>query len=364
MNNTKSRNNNEIAADEKPTTPLLSKAETTESSSAASSTTGEESFSSTEDALRTAAMLTLVLTGLALVLLVFFWPLMLYKCLRLGILKAVVVEVLHVVALVYVPFPYLYLHRLLCLPIRILLMPLVHEITKSETIKEKETVWYNSCSDFVRNDNADDADTANPRNETLQTILQTFKSSVRKDVKKKLRLFQEAEITTQTKHSNYLSLKDDIPIVWSHEIRTTTDDKSVTEEFLKRFLVLFLTPHAYLDRYFDQDGRQCGVYLFVACDNVLSSFMYFCDLPDQGIWQYNHIRALCRGVVGFPHIQYVNYHLHQPFAKRLAGAQVVHYTDTDQLKKLYPFRFFREPPQEVIPLELNLDSLLLKRKNR
>lgn len=257
------------------------------------------------------------------------------------------------------------------MPIRVALMPLLHAIVKSEAIKEKETVWYNSCRDFISEremNTTNQAPTTNKDQQQLQAILQILKPSVRKDIRKKLRLFHKAGITTQTTHSDYLSLQDDIPIVWRHEKRTIETscetNASVVEEFLKRFLVLFLVPHAYLDRYYDPVGRQCGVYLFVACTDVLSSFTYFCDIPNQGIWQYNHIRALTRGVLGYPKIKYVNYHVHQSFAKRLAGAQGVDYTDTEQLQNLYPFQFFREPPQEVIKVQLDLESLILEKKTQ
>lgn len=231
-----------------------------------------------EDALRAAAMLGLVSIGLMLVILIFFWPLIFAYFLfpKKGIAwAAAVAEIVHFVALVWIPFPYLYIHRKVCYPLRMMLMPLVHKVAKSESIREKGTSWYNKCADL-------------PQTREAKVLLGHFKSSIRRDLRRKLKLFFERGITTQTQHSDYFSLRTDIPIIWSHEKRAVHGtDKSALEEFVKRFLVVFLVSNGYIDRYYDRDGKFCALGEFVASEKTLNNFVYFClaEHSQSGIWQ-------------------------------------------------------------------------------
>lgn len=266
------------------TTPLLSPEEASERENGDSIAQEIEEPKPTvrEELLRVGAMLGMVLVGLAVVLLIFLWPLIFGSflprpkgSLAVVIGYRIVFQVIHILLLIYLPFPYLYLHRKVCHPIRIILMPLVNEVSKSEGIREKEVTWYNKCSDL-------------PQTRDPTVLLSHLKPSCRKDLKKKLKLFFENEITTQTVHSDFLSLRHDIPILWAHEKRAVQGtDKSVVEEFIKRFLVLFLVSHAYLDRYYDKDGKICALGQFVSCKNTINNFMYFCleEQSRSGIWQ-------------------------------------------------------------------------------
>eukprot|EP00565_Helicotheca_tamesis_P004469 CAMPEP_0185726590 /NCGR_PEP_ID=MMETSP1171-20130828/2525_1 /TAXON_ID=374046 /ORGANISM="Helicotheca tamensis, Strain CCMP826" /LENGTH=325 /DNA_ID=CAMNT_0028394975 /DNA_START=72 /DNA_END=1049 /DNA_ORIENTATION=- len=304
---------------------------------------GNSATKTKEDAIRAAAMLGLVSVGLMMVLLIFFWPLALLKDLK----WSVTAEVVHVTALIMIPFPYLYIHRKACIPIRMLLTPLVNEVAKSESIREKETTWYNKCSEL-------------PQTKDAQTLLNALKSSARRDLKKKFKIFHERGITTKTLHSDFLSLSEDIPVIWAHEKRAVQGtNKLVLEEFLKRFLVVFLVSSAYIDRYYDANENICALGLFVASRNILNNFVYFCleSQSQSGIWQYHHFRALLRATASSPDISFINFFVHQSFAKRLAGAVAADYRDSQLLNTLYPFCFYKEPPTHVVHLRIDLENL-------
>ena len=249
----------------------------------------ETSNTGSEDFLRGLATLALVSVGLFLVTVIFFWPLLLLSLTifqssnnnNVGILLLLVtitIQVSHLLALVYIPFPYLYIHRKICHPVRILLMPLVSSIARSESIREKEVTWYNKCTSL-------------PETNDVNILLNSFKHSIRRDLKRKLKLFFRRRISTQTLHSDFLSLKEDIPVIWEHEKRAVRGmeekHKSVLEEFIKRFLVVFLTSNAYIDRYYDDNDQICALGLFVQSEKVLNNFVYFCrECESQsGIWQ-------------------------------------------------------------------------------
>jgi hypothetical protein len=205
-------------------------------------------------------------------------------------------------------------------------------------------------------------------------LLQKFSRSSRKDTKQKLRLYLRHGIVSETKHSDYMSLRRDIPILWDHERRCCQkDDSRVLGEFIKRFLVMFLVPHAYLDRYYNQQ-KCCALGMFVVCDNVLLNSMYFCldDACQCGIWQYHSVRGLLRAVTAFygdiddddeivvdscRSIEYINYFQHQDCAKRLVGARPARETNSELMRVLFPFRFYREPPSSIIALQIDLSTM-------
>lgn len=240
----------------------------------------DKSNTGSEDFVRGLATLALVSIGVFLVTLIFFWPLLLLSLATLGsssseISVTITIQLFHLLALIYIPFPYLYIHRKLCHPIRLLLMPLVSSIARSESIREKEITWYNKCASL-------------PETRDANILLGSFKHSIRRDMKRKLRLFFRRGITTQTLHSDFLSLREDIPIIYEHEKRAVQGtEKSSMEEFIKRFLVVFLTSNAYIDRYYDNRGQCCALGLFVQSGKVLNNFVYFCRKHESqsGIWQ-------------------------------------------------------------------------------
>jgi hypothetical protein len=289
----------------------------------------------------------------------FLWPLLLV--LRLEWPWVVALELGHLLGMLWLPHSYLYLHRKAFLPLRRLLMPLVLLIAKLESIREKEATWYNSTDEFSRSE-------VILSQHDVKVLLASMKRSVRRDLTKKLRLFHDAGITTCTRHSDYLSLVTDVPIIWSHEHRKVAADESSSPlaEFIKRFLVMFLTSNAYIDRYYDRDGNLCALSLFSGVnEKIYLCFMYFCsqDHARSGIWQYNHLRGLLRAIVS-GNYNYINFFVHQSFAKQLAGASPADYKDTELLHHLYPFGFFREPPEDVIELKLDLANVISCKRSK
>lgn len=264
-----------------------------------------EKMTSIEAFLRTAAKLAMIFLGLSVVVIIFFWPAVIVPILMKGRhfqsppdsgLKIAVIsltfQTFHVILLIYVDM-YLYIHRFMALPIRIPLMPLLNVIIESEAIREKDaTIWYNDCRLFpkivIDNDLADVNSDSNDGNLLLVKLLTVFKSSVRRDIKHKLRCYHHRRISTTTRHCNHLSLRIDIPVIWDHQIKIlrrqrraheTIDVSGTTEgqddvhgaivdevtndsnndnvpleellvEFLSRFLVIFLVSNAYIDRYY------------------------------------------------------------------------------------------------------------------
>lgn len=367
------------------------------------------SSSCCEDMIRLLAMLSLVLVGLSVVLVIFLWPMLILLPIRLSDLRhhvslqrqperAIILEccgfqLLHLLALIYIEFPYLYIHRKLLLPIRILLMPLVNLIAKSEAIRENTPTWYNDCSKLLLDTTNDvDAFSSNHNNlSPFRKLLQSFKSSIRKDIRQKLRLFQNQGITIESIHSDYLSIRTDIPIIWEHECRTvaassSNSSSSVLEEFVKRFLIVFMVPHAFLDRYMDaQTGKVVAIGLFVQTGSTtVTNFVYFCKATHSrcGIWQYHHLRGLYRAMracssasslssgSNMPagddtdnddcdcnQLRYINFQVHQDYAKQLAGCQRAECTDVELMNQLYPISFYRQPSLFLQDLKIPLDEI-------
>ena len=447
---------------------------------AAESSTGEGEddgqISFVEELLRAVAKLVMILFGLSVVLAIFFWPSFIVSrqlatmmrtntgdkvmTTTLLITTTVLVQLLHTVLLIFVD-RYLYIHRFIALPVRIPLMPILNFIVESEAKREKNaTVWYNDCRTFpkiglsvvgncTQSGGNDSRSSSSSRDDCALLTLLTggFKASTRRDIKQKLRYYNERRITSTTQHSNFLSLRNDVPLIWEHQAKllrrrhgrrgqqslhgdnTARSDNSINSDncsvplgelldaFLSRFLVVFLVPHAYIDRYYcpvdavaggrgetttnssssatanttitttstdeNEQQRLVALGMFVACDNVLIYNMYFSvDDPvvnSAGIWQYNHIRGLLRAVLCHNvgdgsggndndregksnRIDYINFFHHQDHAKKRVGATPAKPSNKKLMKKLFPFALYREPPQNIINVPMDLDSLLSKPK--
>ena len=442
-----------------------------ESSTVEGEDDGQISF--VEELLRAVAKLAMILFGMSVVLTIFFWPSFMVsrqlatsiktnigdKSMTTAILvtTTVLVQLLHIVLLIFVD-KYLYVHRFVALPVRIPLMPILNFIVESEAKREKNaTIWYNDCRSFPkirlavvgnsssRGGNDIRRSSSSSDDGALSTLLTGgFKASTRRDIKQKLRYYNERRIKSRTQHSNFLSLRNDVPLIWEHQAKelrrrrgrggeslngenTTRNDNSTSnvsqsvpigellDAFLSRFLVVFLVPHAYIDRYYcpidamaegrevttpsssaavasnntatpvtdeDQKHRLVALGMFVACDNVLLYNMYFSvDDPvvnSAGIWQYNHIRGLLRAVLchntgdgrgGYGHdneekskrIDYINFFHHQDHAKKRVGALPAKPSNKELMRELFPFALYREPPQNIINVPMDLDHLLSKK---
>jgi len=137
-------------------------------------------------------------------------------------------------------------------------MPLVMQVAKSEAIKEKTDTWYVSTDDMPVTHNAEE-------------LLDSFPKRARREIKRKLKNYETRGIRTTTEHSDYLSLNKDMPVLMDHERKVVRGtDKSFVEEFIKRFLVIFLSTDGYIDRYYGPDSdKPVALSLFVANGRVL-----------------------------------------------------------------------------------------------
>ena len=258
---------------------------------------------------RTASLLGLVLTGLFVVFLMFLWPLFIHPPISIGawiILLRVPLLAAHISLLIFCD-PYLYIHRKALYPIRYLVMPLVIEIAKSEAIKEDTATWYVPTNDL-------------PATDDPKELLQSFPKRVRREIKRKLKNYDRRGIRTSTEHSDHLSLYRDVPVLIDHERKSVRGtDKSFVAEFIKRFLVIFLTTSGYIDRYYgppidnngtcsddadhnvETNGKPIALSLFVGQGKVLHTLMYFCkeEENESGIWFYQHFRMILRAAAAF-----------------------------------------------------------------
>lgn len=65
-----------------------------------------------------------------------------------------------------------------------------------------------------------------------------------------------------------------------------------------------------------------------------------------------------RAVAASPKIEYINFQVHQGYAKRLAGAVGADYNDDELLSKLYPFALYERPPASVIDLKIEREDII------
>lgn len=175
------------------------------------------------DFLKRNAIIPVVLVGISVSLTIFLWPLFF---LRLSLMYRICITLIHITILIYADL-YLFIHRKLFEPLRRLIMPLVIFVAKSEALKEETDTWYISIDDI-------------PRTNDSKTFLSSLSKKVRRDVKKKLKIFNERDLRVTTEHSDWLSLRKDMPVLIDHERRVVRDmEKGVfIEEFIKRFLVV------------------------------------------------------------------------------------------------------------------------------
>jgi hypothetical protein len=174
-----------------------------------------------------------------------------------------------------------------------------------------------------------------------------------------LAIYQQRGITNHTRHSDWFSMKEDLAVIMDHERKKVKGtSKSLAEEFIKRFLIIFLCTDGYSNRYTDRDGQLCAINFFVRQGNVLQSLMYFCiEKEDQsGIWMFNHLLTRLRAAAASDCIEYVNYQIHQSYTKKCAGDRAAEFDDSNLMDALYPFRFFEALPDHIIQLKLGLPN--------
>lgn len=175
------------------------------------------------DLLKRNAIIPVVAIGIFVSLTIFLWPLFF---LRLPLIYKICLILIHIPFLIYLDF-YLFIHRKLFEPVRMLIMPLVIYVAKAEAIKEETDTWYTSADDI-------------PCTNDSKEFLSSLSKKVRRDLKKKLKIFNERNLRVTTEHSDWLSLNKDMPVLIDHERRVVQEvgEGIFIEEFIKRFLVV------------------------------------------------------------------------------------------------------------------------------
>mmetsp|Transcript_32510 Transcript_32510/g.59771 ORF Transcript_32510/g.59771 Transcript_32510/m.59771 type:complete len:488 (-) Transcript_32510:6-1469(-) len=302
----------------------------------------------TSCALNLARIYGLVLLGIGVVAAIFIWPSVLFFADEVPSAAVVTIICVHVVSLVQSNV-YLYLNRKAFLPIRRFLMPFLSVVARSEATREQVATWYVGCKDGG----------SLPRTTDCLTFLASMKRSVRRDLKKKLVLYNERGIFSRTHHNDIFYLAQFAQLVWEHEKRVLCGTgKSPVVEFAKRFLIIFLSPDGYIDTYYDRTGRLCALHFFLQQGCVLHSCLYFCTERESrsGIWAYKHMRSILRGVWS-DSVDYVNFQVHSSYAKKCAGCIPVHCEDAKMMDELYQCRNCVELERRAIQLEPDLSRL-------
>jgi len=316
--------------------------------------------------IKTSALPVMAGLGLSIVIVIFVWPLFVSP---IPFLFRIPFIIIHISLLIFFD-PYLYIHRKICYPLRQIVMPLVVSVAKSESIGEGADTWY------VAADNI-------PITSDAYELLESCPKRVRKEIRRKLRAYEKRNLKVVSKHSDYLSLWKDMPVLIDHERKVVNNSDSVSsfaEEFLKRFLVIFLGTNGFMDRYFAADAtKPVALAWFVEQDRVLHAFMYFCEEAenDSGIWFYQHFRMMLRLAshsiqdvtrttetsIDSPLLQerrldYLNFQVHQDFAKKCVGGSPCPCDDDDMISSLYPFAFFRDPTTQIVETTLDCQKVL------
>lgn len=306
----------------------------------------------------------MILAGLGVLLFVALLPLVEFALLSshhspVLLLAATVLQAGHL-ALLWKSTIYLCIVRSLVFPIRLLVMPLAMRVVLMEAIREDSPILYLNLDCIERGDDLDDEE---------QRLLQYFRQSVRRRYKKMKEKYRQHGITLKSSRcETSLNLCQVVPIMWRHQQRCCCfSNGNVAVEFLKRFLVVSLTTHGILDRYYDAEGELVSVQLSVQQGKVLHWFMYFSTNVQSGIWYHGILNAMVRGLKtttaggdSTTVIQYVNAQNHQTDSKMGAGLLQASSTSRDDDEEedvtsselLYPWTFLQDAPEEVLDTNL------------
>ena len=289
--------------------------------------------------------LTIVLVGLSLVIFVTFLPIWIYWVasafisLRYwrGFSIVGLINLFHLRAL-WVSARYLQVMRILMLPIRRPLLPLVPFVSRIESIREKETTQYYHVS--------------------TSSNTPEFRKSVRRHYRRMEKIYQRNRICHECLLAeSSLVLRDVVPILWAHQQRTM-DQRLPVEDFIKRFLVVTVVPDGVLDLYYrkstttQQEELVC-VQFSILQGNVWHWFMYFCKegASQAGIWWHGARLAIQRGHL-LNEVEWVNAQMHQLDSKLHAGYVTAHHSEHEILSKLYPLSLTRRIGGEALSVRL------------
>ncbi len=267
-------------------------------------------------------MVTLVLVGLLVLAVIFFWPAFFLHIQTTRRNDSPIVSVLifpgsgalmrlclvasHILLLIRWGF-YLHIHRQAFLPIRHLIMPILMMVMKSEAVRKEESTWYYAnAKKFQFNSNS--KSTPSPPSPSA-LLMESFSRHVRRDNKRKLHQYKNSKIQTVTSHIDTFSLWKDVPVIINHErkaVSSSASSESFLEAFIQRFLVVFMVTNAFIDRYYEENDVKCeypiAFCIFVQNGTVLQSLMYFCVIEhnSSGIWHYQIMRMMLRAQCSGP----------------------------------------------------------------
>jgi hypothetical protein len=285
--------------------------------------------------------LVVVLVGLGLVFFVSFFPLWIFLGLARflpisspwkSIPATIFLNLLHL-RLLWVSTRYLSVMRLIVLPIRRLLLPLVPFVARMESIREQETVQYYQVTD--------------------RSAPPGFRKSVRRHYRRMEKMYQRRGIRHQCVQSETsLLLRDIIPLIYQHQQRSTNRSFPL-DDFIKRALVVTVVPDGILDLYYNSQQQLVCFQFSILQGNVWHWFMYFCrdNASQAGIWWHGALLAIQRGHI-LDGVDWVNAQMHQKDSKLHAGYLAAFPTDTEILAQIFPWVWTRPIPENAIHMRL------------
>lgn len=285
--------------------------------------------------------LSVVLLGLGLIIVTALLPCLLYvsllssdnQCDGSMALQtlSLLLQVQHL-RLLWSSTAYLAFFRKMLLPFRRLIVPLVMQVARIESIREQEPTLFFDTTTTTNNRDVSDL---------LKSL---FRKSVRRRYESMRAKFQRAIRHEALDCETSLNLSTVVPILWQHEQRAAaTSGKNVLEEFIKRFLVVSIMPDGILDcYYYHQDNKLVALQLSILQDNMLHWFMYFSIDTTCGIWFHGILLSFLRALQT-EGVDYVNGQVHQTESKVNAGFVACNLDDSELLSRLYPSRATTRP---------------------
>jgi len=176
---------------------------------------------------------------------IILWSLYICSALCSAVLYRIPFLLIHISLLIFFD-PYLYIHRQIFYPLRQIIMPLVVSAAKSENIAEGAETWYVvACSWWHSN------------YQRSKGIVSIFSEKSQERNEEKIKSIRKVSLKVVTTQSDFLSIWKDLPVLIDYERKVVNKNNgpSFVEEFIKRFLVIFLWSNAYMDRYFPSFDR-------------------------------------------------------------------------------------------------------------
>lgn len=288
------------------------------------------------------AEVTIVVVGLSLLVFMAVWPAIIahYMYVHVYMLHAAPALVVAAMCIVHLSLlfackSYFMVMRLLQLPIRWLLMPILVHVMRIRSIRLGEPTMYCRCPIAAQDD-------------PVQVVLTSMISRRRRDFKRKRLHYEAAGTVCVSFHQDWFSLHDAFHLICAHEPHGCMRDRAekltaVTEDLL---LMIMIT-NGTIDQYYDADGGLVAVSLSVRQGEVLHWFLYFSadTAKMSGIWHHALLTARCRATAAAG-VAFMNAHLTKQEAKLMADCSAMSPMDFE-LSWLYPTNLFSDLPPAV-----------------